>query len=138
VPYRYVTGYRSSSTARLALQRGEIHLHSETTPGFFSVVEPSLVKPGAVIPLYYDGNYDGDRFSVPKVMKGYPLRVPGFLPQPQRRAADWLAMGAPPPPGSRSRRRRGLRPILPRRSIGRLWQASRRPRRSSGCAAMAS
>src|SRR5262249_51993077 len=29
VPYRYVTGYRSSSTARLALQRGEIHLHSE-------------------------------------------------------------------------------------------------------------
>jgi hypothetical protein len=26
-----------------------------------------------VIPLYYDGNYDGDRFSVPKVMEGYPL-----------------------------------------------------------------
>ena len=73
VPYRYVTGYRSSSTARLALQRGEIHLHSETTPAFFSVVEPSLVKPGAVIPLYYDGNHDGDRFSVPNVMESYPL-----------------------------------------------------------------
>src|SRR5215468_1236665 len=73
VPHKYVTGYRSSATARLALQRGEIHLHSESTPGFFSVVEPSLVKPGTVIPLYYDGNYDGDRFSVPKVMEGYPL-----------------------------------------------------------------
>jgi tripartite-type tricarboxylate transporter receptor subunit TctC len=73
VPYRYVTGYRSSSTARLALQRGEIHLHSETTPAFFSVVEPSLVKSGTVIPLYYDGNYDGETFSAPKVMEGYPL-----------------------------------------------------------------
>jgi len=73
VPYKYVTGYRSSATARLALQRGEIHLHSETTPGFFSVVEPSLVKPGTVIPLYYDGNYDGAAFSVPKVMEGYSL-----------------------------------------------------------------
>jgi tripartite-type tricarboxylate transporter receptor subunit TctC len=70
VPYKYVTGYRSSATARLALQRGEIHLHSETTPAFFSVVEPSLVKPGTVIPLYYDANYDGETFSVPKVMEG--------------------------------------------------------------------
>jgi tripartite-type tricarboxylate transporter receptor subunit TctC len=70
VPYKYVTGYRSSATARLALQRGEIHLHSESTPAFFSVVEPSLVKPGTVIPLYYDANYDGETFSVPKVMEG--------------------------------------------------------------------
>lgn len=73
VPHKYVTGYRSSATARLALQRGEIHLHSETTPAYFSVVEPSLVKPGAVIPLYYDGNYDGETFSVPKVMEGASL-----------------------------------------------------------------
>jgi len=73
VPYKYVTGYRSSATARLALQRGEIHMHSETTPAYFSVVEPSLVKPGTVIPLYYDGNYDGDAFSVPKVMEGHAL-----------------------------------------------------------------
>src|SRR5438874_11077086 len=34
VPYRYVTGYRSSATARLALERGEINLHSESTPAF--------------------------------------------------------------------------------------------------------
>jgi tripartite-type tricarboxylate transporter receptor subunit TctC len=70
VPYRYVTGYRSSATARLALQRGEINLHSESTPGFFNVVEPSLVKSGVVIPLYYDADYDGETFSVPKVMQG--------------------------------------------------------------------
>jgi len=70
VPHKYVTGYRSSSTARLALQRGEIHLHSESTPAYFGVVEPSLVKTGTVIPLYYDGLYDGATFSVPKVMEG--------------------------------------------------------------------
>jgi tripartite-type tricarboxylate transporter receptor subunit TctC len=76
VPHKYVTGYRSSATARLALQRGEIHMHSETTPAYFSVVEPSLVKAGTVIPLYYDGLYDGETFTVPEVMKAQS--VPQF------------------------------------------------------------
>jgi len=76
VPHKYVTGYRSSATARLALQRGEIHLHSESTPAYFGVVEPSLVRPGIVIPLYYDALYDGENFSVPKVMQGQS--VPAF------------------------------------------------------------
>jgi tripartite-type tricarboxylate transporter receptor subunit TctC len=70
VPYRYVTGYRSSANARLALQRGEINLHSESTPGYFSVVEPSMVKTGVVVPLYYDADHDGKTFSEPKVMQG--------------------------------------------------------------------
>ena len=60
--YRYVTGYRSSNTARLALQNGEINVHSETTPGFFSIVEPSLVKTGKAITTWYDPNYDGKKF----------------------------------------------------------------------------
>ena len=60
--YRYVTGYRSSNTARLALQNGEINVHSESTPGYFGVVEPSLVKTGKVMPLWYDPNYDGQTF----------------------------------------------------------------------------
>ncbi len=76
VPYRYVTGYRSSNDARLALQRGEISLHAETTPAYFNVVEPSMVKTGQVIPLWYDPNYDGESFSVPKVMQG--ASVPTF------------------------------------------------------------
>ena len=32
VPHKYITGFRSSVNARLAVQRGEIHLHSESTP----------------------------------------------------------------------------------------------------------
>jgi len=70
VPHKYITGFRSSVNARLAVQRGEIHLHSESTPGYFSVVEPSLVKTGAVVALYYDPYYDGVKFSVPRAMEG--------------------------------------------------------------------
>jgi hypothetical protein len=55
------------------LQRGEISMHSETTPAYFSVIEPTLVKTGEVIPLYYDGNYNGETFSVPKVMEGQTI-----------------------------------------------------------------
>ena len=66
--YRYVTGYRSSNTARLALQNGEINVHAESTPSYFGVVEPSLVKSGKVTPLWYDPNYDGGTFTTPAVM----------------------------------------------------------------------
>jgi tripartite-type tricarboxylate transporter receptor subunit TctC len=69
VPHKYITGFRSSVNARLAVQRGEIHLHSESTPGYLSVVEPTLVKEGTVIPLYYDADYNGETFSVPAAMK---------------------------------------------------------------------
>jgi tripartite-type tricarboxylate transporter receptor subunit TctC len=76
VPYRYVTGYRNSNAARLALQRGEISMHAETTPGYFSVVEPSMVKTGQVTPVWYDASYDGERFRVPKVMEDQS--IPAF------------------------------------------------------------
>jgi tripartite-type tricarboxylate transporter receptor subunit TctC len=69
VPYKYVTGYRSSATARLAVQNGEASLHSETTPAYFAMVEPSLVKTGQVIPIWYDPNYNGGGFYLPKVME---------------------------------------------------------------------
>jgi len=75
--YRYVTGYRSSNTARLALQNGEINMHSESTPSYFGVVEPSLVKTGKVMPIWYDLNYDGKTFSTPKVMEH--TTIPSFL-----------------------------------------------------------
>ncbi|HEY7300539.1 MAG TPA: hypothetical protein VH684_21795 [Xanthobacteraceae bacterium] len=54
VPYRYVTGYRSSPPARLALQRGEINMFSESPPSYRSVVEPALVKTGLAIPVWWD------------------------------------------------------------------------------------
>jgi tripartite-type tricarboxylate transporter receptor subunit TctC len=71
--YRYVTGYRSNTAARLALQQSEINFFSETTPAYFSVVDPSMTKKGLVIPTWYDPNYNGETFSAPKVMEGSPV-----------------------------------------------------------------
>jgi putative tricarboxylic transport membrane protein len=54
VPHQYVTGYRSSPPARLALQRGEIHMFAESPPSYRSVVVPQLVTTGIAIPVWYD------------------------------------------------------------------------------------
>jgi tripartite-type tricarboxylate transporter receptor subunit TctC len=51
--YNYVTGYNSSSDARLAVQRNEAQYHDETLPSYRSQVEPQMVKTGMVTPLYY-------------------------------------------------------------------------------------
>jgi len=63
VRFKYVTGFRSSAPARLALQRGEINFFSESSPAYFGVVEPSLVKTAQVIPVWYDPIYDGRTFA---------------------------------------------------------------------------
>jgi tripartite-type tricarboxylate transporter receptor subunit TctC len=68
VPFKYVTGFRSSAPARLALQRGEINFFSESSPSYFGVVEPSLVKTGQVIPVFYDPISDGRSFAPFKQM----------------------------------------------------------------------
>jgi tripartite-type tricarboxylate transporter receptor subunit TctC len=51
--YDYVTGYNSSSIARLAVQRNETQYHDETLPSYRSAVEPQMVNTGMVTPLYY-------------------------------------------------------------------------------------
>jgi tripartite-type tricarboxylate transporter receptor subunit TctC len=76
VPYKYVTGFRSSAPARLALQRGEINFFSESSPSYFSVVEPSIVNKGEAIAVWYDPIYDGNSFAPFKPMDSQG--VPGF------------------------------------------------------------
>ncbi len=53
IKYDYVTGYNSSSDARLAVQRNEAQYHDETLPSYRSQVEPQMVKTGMVTALYY-------------------------------------------------------------------------------------
>ena len=79
IPLRHRLSHRSN-TARLALQNGEINVHSESTPGYFGVVEPSLVKTGKVMPLWYDPTYDGKAFTPLPAMagKGIDRRFPEF------------------------------------------------------------
>jgi tripartite-type tricarboxylate transporter receptor subunit TctC len=88
VPYQYVTGYRSSPPARLALQRGEISMFSESPPSYRSVVEPSLVKTGQVIPVFYDEVADPP--PPQKQLEG--LTIPGF-PQLYREIKGTLPSG---------------------------------------------
>lgn len=54
VPYKYVTGYSSSSTARLAMQRNEIHVFAESPPTYRAVIEPTMIKTGEAIALWAD------------------------------------------------------------------------------------
>lgn len=74
--YKYVTGYKSNSDARLALQRGEVSLFSESAPAYRSVIEPGLVAKGEVYPLFYNPGWNGVRFSEPAQVKG--LKMPPF------------------------------------------------------------
>ncbi len=60
VPHRYVTGYLSSMRARLALQRNEIHIFSDSPPTYRTAIEPTLVKSGEVMPVWYDSDGEGD------------------------------------------------------------------------------
>ena len=88
VTYKYVTGYRSSPPARLALQRGEISMYSESPPSYRSVVEPSLVKTGQAMPVFYDEVADPPPPS--KQLEG--LSIPSF-PQLHRQIKGTLPSG---------------------------------------------
>jgi putative tricarboxylic transport membrane protein len=74
------------SAARLALQRGEIHMFSESPPSCRSVVVPQLVAPGIAIPVFYDEVIDPP--PPQKQLEG--LTIPAF-PQLYR-----SIKGAPP------------------------------------------
>ena len=76
VPYKYVTGYRSSPPARLALQRGEINMFSESPPSYRAVVEPDLVKKGTAIGVWYDDVDTRDPPAQQKQMEG--LTIPSY------------------------------------------------------------
>ena len=87
VPYQYVTGYRSSPPARLALQRGEINFFAESPPSYRGIIEPSMVKTGEVIPVF---STVADPPPPQTPLEGLP--VPGF-PQLHRALHGGLPSG---------------------------------------------
>src|ERR1700693_2710167 len=88
VPYQYVTGYRSSPPARRALPRGAISMFSEPPPSYRSVVEPSLVKTGQAMPVFYDEVTD----PPPPQRQLEGLTIPSF-PQLYREIKGTLPSG---------------------------------------------
>jgi tripartite-type tricarboxylate transporter receptor subunit TctC len=73
VPHKYVTGYRSGQTARLALQRGEINFFAEPASAYRGAVEAQVVRPGIAIPVYFDPTYNGEGLTISKQVDGLDL-----------------------------------------------------------------
>jgi tripartite-type tricarboxylate transporter receptor subunit TctC len=73
VPYKYVTSYRGSQAARLALQQNEINLYAESPPSYRAVVEPSLVRDGIAIGLFYDADPSITALYRSRQVEGLPI-----------------------------------------------------------------
>ncbi len=89
VKYGYVTAYKGSAGARIAFQNGEINFYSESPPSYRSVIEPQLVGKGEAIGVFYDPNYDGEKFSTTSQTAGLNIlpfhelyqKINGKLPE---------------------------------------------------------
>jgi tripartite-type tricarboxylate transporter receptor subunit TctC len=74
IKHKYITGYRGSSKARVAVMQGEANLHSESQPSFRAKVLPTMIKTGMAIALYYYPYDDGDVVRAwPAVTKGLDI-----------------------------------------------------------------
>jgi tripartite-type tricarboxylate transporter receptor subunit TctC len=63
--YHYLTGFKGSSEARLALRRKEIQVYVEALSAYRSSVEPMVAK-GEVLPIWYDPLFkDGKAYRSP-------------------------------------------------------------------------
>jgi tripartite-type tricarboxylate transporter receptor subunit TctC len=76
IPFKYVTGYRSSAPARLAFQRGEINMFSESPPSYRAAVIPTLVDTGQAIGVWWDDVAADGNPAPEKQMEG--LTIPTF------------------------------------------------------------
>ncbi len=70
IPHKYISGFRGSAEARLALQRGEVHMTAESMPTYRASIEPNIIKTGEGIALWYDPYDDGKEFSTPPESQG--------------------------------------------------------------------
>jgi tripartite-type tricarboxylate transporter receptor subunit TctC len=125
-----LTAYRGSQAARLALQQNEINLYSESPPSYRAVVEPSLVRDGLVIPVWYEAVPSGDSFRPPKQVEGLPIgafhefykEVMGALPSGQL----WEAYRAVHTINGSMQRQVVLPPGVPQAAVGALRAAVER------------
>lgn len=76
VKYKYFTGYNSTPSAMLAMQRDEINYYADSPPDYLGQIEPVLVRDGSVMPVYFDPVFDGEKFERPRQMGA--ITVPAF------------------------------------------------------------
>lgn len=73
VKYGYITGYKGTGPARLAMQAGEISFFSDGRASYDTVILP-LVKSGELLPIYYDTFWDGEKATVHKPNADLPVK----------------------------------------------------------------
>ena len=54
VSHKYISGYPGAAEVRMALEKGEVQVTSESLPTFRMSIDPALVQTGKAIPLWYD------------------------------------------------------------------------------------
>lgn len=54
IPYKYVTGYAGVAELRIAVQRGEINVTSESLTGY-NTAGTLMIREGTIVPLYQEG-----------------------------------------------------------------------------------
>jgi len=126
--YKYVTGYRGTSKARVAILQGEGDYLTESQPSFRAKVIPTLIKPGKAIGLYFYPLDDGREIYSPAALsKGLPMlpfdkfyeKVKGKKPSGQL----WEAFREVNRAGSMAQRSVILPPGAPKAAIAALRAA---------------
>ena len=71
IRHNYITGYRGSSKARVAVMQGEANLHNESQPSYRAKVVPTMIDTGMAIGLWYYPFDDGTTVkALPRLAKG--------------------------------------------------------------------
>ena len=54
ISHKYISGYPGAAEVRMALEKNEVQVTSESLPTFRMSIDPALVKTGKAVPLWYD------------------------------------------------------------------------------------
>lgn len=74
VKYKYISGYKGAADIRVAIDRNEVNVTTHGMQGYRSGVEPTLVKSGTVVPLWYFPGRDKTGSFVPsELAKDMPM-----------------------------------------------------------------
>ncbi len=72
VSYKYLSGYKGSPEARLAVQQNEIQFYSEGMASYRAAIEPGIVKSGVILPVWTDSLEDGGKLYASPAADGIP------------------------------------------------------------------
>ncbi len=75
IKYKYISNYPGSAEARLAVERNEVQMYTESVSTYRAAIEPNLIKTGIAIPLWVDPIDDGEKFNMAAEAAGIPAKT---------------------------------------------------------------